>query len=214
MPNKRIAMRKIHEILRLRFEVGLSFRQISQCADVSTGAIQKMLKRLEALGISWPSLRGCQSPDLPVCCILSLTVVLVRWRILTGLKSIWSCVRKVSPATFCGRNTASGCPSGRTATRSSAAATRPGASHRNAPCASSISPVKNALSTTVDPRCRLSHQRRVNAARRRSSWRYWAHQTTPSRRLPIRSRYQTGFSATSGCWSSSVVYPKYWFRIT
>lgn len=36
MPNKRIAMRKIHEILRLRFEVGLSFRQISQCADVST----------------------------------------------------------------------------------------------------------------------------------------------------------------------------------
>ncbi len=25
MPNKRIAMRKIHEILRLRFEVGLSF---------------------------------------------------------------------------------------------------------------------------------------------------------------------------------------------
>jgi len=46
MPKKRIAMRKIHEILRLRFDVGLSFRQISQCADVSTGAIQKMLKRL------------------------------------------------------------------------------------------------------------------------------------------------------------------------
>ena len=45
-------MRKIHEILRLHFEVGLSFRQISQCADVSTGAIQKMLKRLEASGIS------------------------------------------------------------------------------------------------------------------------------------------------------------------
>ncbi|EJI4684068.1 sigma-70 family RNA polymerase sigma factor, partial [Salmonella enterica] len=50
MPNKRIAMRKIREILRLRFEAGLSFRQISQCADVSTGAIQKMLKRLESSG--------------------------------------------------------------------------------------------------------------------------------------------------------------------
>ncbi len=35
MPNKRINMRKIRDILRLRFEVGLSFRQISQCADVS-----------------------------------------------------------------------------------------------------------------------------------------------------------------------------------
>lgn len=44
MPNKRIIMCKIREILRLRFEVGLSFRQISQCADVSVGAIQKMLK--------------------------------------------------------------------------------------------------------------------------------------------------------------------------
>lgn len=54
MPNKSIAMRKIHEILRLRFEVGLSFRQISQCADARTGAIQKMLKRLEVSGISWP----------------------------------------------------------------------------------------------------------------------------------------------------------------
>lgn len=64
MPNKRIAMRKIHEILRLRFEVGLSFRQISQCADVSTGAIQKMLKRLEASGISWPLPEGMSEPRL------------------------------------------------------------------------------------------------------------------------------------------------------
>jgi Transposase and inactivated derivatives len=64
MPNKRIAMRKIHEILRLRFEVGLSFRQISQCADVSTGAIQKMLKRLEASGIAWPLPEGMSEPQL------------------------------------------------------------------------------------------------------------------------------------------------------
>lgn len=64
MPNKRIAMRKIREILRLRFEVGLSFRQISQCADVSTGAIQKMLKRLEASGLSWPLPEGMAEPRL------------------------------------------------------------------------------------------------------------------------------------------------------
>ncbi|WP_061770187.1 hypothetical protein [Serratia symbiotica] len=54
MPNKRIAMRKIHEILKLRFAVGLPLLQISQCADVSCGAIQKMLKRLEASLLSWP----------------------------------------------------------------------------------------------------------------------------------------------------------------
>ncbi|MBT0462907.1 Mu transposase domain-containing protein [Morganella morganii] len=64
MPNKRITMRKIREILRLRFEVGLSFRQISQCADVSTGAIQKMLKRLESSELSWPLPEGMTEPRL------------------------------------------------------------------------------------------------------------------------------------------------------
>lgn len=107
-----------------------------------------------ATSCCFPSWHTDNYPDMGG--ILSLTVVLAHWRILTGLKSILSCVRKVSPATFYGRNTASGCPSGRIATRSSAAATRPGASHRNAPCASSISLVKNALSTTADPRCRLT----------------------------------------------------------
>lgn len=57
-------MRKIHEILRLRFEIGLSFRRISQCADVSAGAIQKMLKRLEASGISWSLPEGMSEPLL------------------------------------------------------------------------------------------------------------------------------------------------------
>lgn len=64
MPNKRIAMRKIREILRLRFEVGLSLRQISRCADVSTGTIQKMLKRLEAFGVSWPLPEEMTEPRL------------------------------------------------------------------------------------------------------------------------------------------------------
>lgn len=64
MPNKRINMRKIRDILRLRFEAGLSFRQISQCADVSTGAIQKMFKRLDAVGVSWPLPEGMSESRL------------------------------------------------------------------------------------------------------------------------------------------------------
>ncbi|ELN8993512.1 hypothetical protein RZT35_005299 [Salmonella enterica] len=64
MPNKRINMRKIRDILRLRFEAGLSFRQISQCADVSTGAIQKILKRLDAVGVSWPLPEGMSESRL------------------------------------------------------------------------------------------------------------------------------------------------------
>lgn len=45
-------MRKIPEILKPRFHTRLSFRQISQCADIIIGAIQKMLKRLETVVLS------------------------------------------------------------------------------------------------------------------------------------------------------------------
>ena len=46
MSAKRIAMRKIREILRLRLEAGLSVRQIHASAKVSVGAIQKLLKKI------------------------------------------------------------------------------------------------------------------------------------------------------------------------
>lgn len=47
-------MRKIREILRLRREAGLSFRQISAGTKVSLGAIQKLLSKADALGVDWP----------------------------------------------------------------------------------------------------------------------------------------------------------------
>lgn len=47
-------MRKIRETLRLRLEAGLSYRQISASTKVSIGAIQKLLSRAQALGLSWP----------------------------------------------------------------------------------------------------------------------------------------------------------------
>lgn len=54
MPDRRINMCKIRGILRpcpetaYSHETGLSFRQISQYAGVSTGAIQKILKPPDA----------------------------------------------------------------------------------------------------------------------------------------------------------------------
>ena len=47
-------MRKIREILRLRQAAGLSIRQISASTKVSVGAIQKLLTKADALGLSWP----------------------------------------------------------------------------------------------------------------------------------------------------------------
>lgn len=54
MAAKRITMRKIRDILRLRFTAGLSIRQIRSSTKVSVGAIQKLLARAEALQLSWP----------------------------------------------------------------------------------------------------------------------------------------------------------------
>lgn len=45
MPNVRLTMRNIRDILRLRLAAGLSFRQISRSTKVSIGAIQKLGSR-------------------------------------------------------------------------------------------------------------------------------------------------------------------------
>ena len=56
MSAKRIAMRKIREVLRLRFDAGLSIRQISASTKISVGSIQNILKLAEQHGLSWPLL--------------------------------------------------------------------------------------------------------------------------------------------------------------
>ena len=47
-------MRKIREVLRLRLEAGLSFRQISASTKVSVGAAQKVVSQVTQLGLKWP----------------------------------------------------------------------------------------------------------------------------------------------------------------
>lgn len=47
-------MRKIREILRLRFAAGLTIRQIKASTKLSVGAIQKLLTKAQELALSWP----------------------------------------------------------------------------------------------------------------------------------------------------------------
>lgn len=47
-------MIKLKEILRLKYEAGLSLRQIALCLSLSTGVISKYLQRAEAAGLGWP----------------------------------------------------------------------------------------------------------------------------------------------------------------
>ena len=54
MPNKRLTMRHIKEILRLKLEAKLSHRKISRCLNVSVGTVSTYGKRAVDIGLTWP----------------------------------------------------------------------------------------------------------------------------------------------------------------
>ena len=47
-------MRKLRDLLRLRLDAGLSYRQINASTKASIGTIQKALARAEELELTWP----------------------------------------------------------------------------------------------------------------------------------------------------------------
>jgi transposase len=54
MTQERLTMRKIKEILRLKYEVKLSNRAIAGACKVSNSTVGEYLRRAEAAGVSWP----------------------------------------------------------------------------------------------------------------------------------------------------------------
>jgi transposase len=54
MPAKRLSMRKIRDVLRLRFQSGLSLRQIACTIGVGHSTVWDYIERAEAAGLSWP----------------------------------------------------------------------------------------------------------------------------------------------------------------
>ena len=54
MPNRRLSMRKIRQVLRLKHEAGLSKRQIAASCAVPRSSVANYLERADAAGLSWP----------------------------------------------------------------------------------------------------------------------------------------------------------------
>ena len=54
MPANRLAMHQIKDILRLRYEAGLSQREIARSLNLSVGVVSKYLQLAAAAGIRWP----------------------------------------------------------------------------------------------------------------------------------------------------------------
>src|ERR1039457_7192233 len=58
VPARRKSMRKVKEVLRLRFELGLGQRQIARSCGMGLGTVHEYLERAVAAGIGWPLPEG------------------------------------------------------------------------------------------------------------------------------------------------------------
>src|ERR1700709_914182 len=54
MPARRLSMRKLAEVLRLRFELKLSYEQIARSCSIALSSVPKYLTLAQAKGIGWP----------------------------------------------------------------------------------------------------------------------------------------------------------------
>jgi len=54
MSREHLSMHKIKEVLRLRFEQGLSYRAIAASCRVAVGTVHDHLTRAKSAGLSWP----------------------------------------------------------------------------------------------------------------------------------------------------------------
>jgi transposase len=64
MPGERLSMRKIRELLRLRWDSGLSQRAVSVSVGLSQSAVSSYLTRARQAGLSWPLPEGLDDEAL------------------------------------------------------------------------------------------------------------------------------------------------------
>jgi transposase len=64
MPQERLSMRKIEEILRLKYEAGLTHRAIAQSCLVSPSTVSEYVTHAKAAGLSWPLPEGINNEQL------------------------------------------------------------------------------------------------------------------------------------------------------
>src|SRR5208283_1551970 len=53
MPNRRLSMRKIKEVLRLKYDCGISEREIARSCQVSRSTVADYIRRAAAARVTW-----------------------------------------------------------------------------------------------------------------------------------------------------------------
>jgi transposase len=64
MPKERLSIVTIKEVLRLKYAVGLSNRQIAASGGVSHSTIAQYLRRAQEAGLTWPLPEGLSDTEL------------------------------------------------------------------------------------------------------------------------------------------------------
>ena len=64
MPQKALSMRKIREVLRLRYDLGLLQDEIARSCSISQASVHRYLERAVAAGLSWPLAEDCDDRRL------------------------------------------------------------------------------------------------------------------------------------------------------
>ena len=64
MPAERAPMRKVREVLRLRYALGVSERQIAITTGLSRSTVGEYLRRIAVIGITWPVPEGLDDAEL------------------------------------------------------------------------------------------------------------------------------------------------------
>src|SRR3954469_6525332 len=62
--SERNSMRKVREVLRLKFESGRSNRQIAMSCRIGAGTVSEYLHRARAAAISWDDPKGLSAAEL------------------------------------------------------------------------------------------------------------------------------------------------------
>lgn len=64
LPARRMSMRKLKDVLRLRFELRLSHRQIARSCSIGLGTVHDYLQRATGAGVKWPLPEGWDEKQL------------------------------------------------------------------------------------------------------------------------------------------------------
>jgi transposase len=64
MPQEALSMRKIREVLRLRYDLGLLQQEIARSCSICQSSVHRYLERASAAGLSWPLPEDCDDRRL------------------------------------------------------------------------------------------------------------------------------------------------------